>query len=83
VTKAKYDAIAAAVIALIQSIFPVLILTGAVDWTSDTIAAVMLVVTNTVTLLGVMLQPLIQTESSNVVKVDFDVSGKTNLDKAA
>lgn len=48
----RLNQINAAVIALIQSLFPALVLLGVIDWSSDTIAAVMLVVTNTVTLIG-------------------------------
>jgi len=43
----------AAIIALAQSIFPVLILAG-VDLSDDAIAAIMLVITNVVTLLALM-----------------------------
>lgn len=82
-TKAKYDIIAAAFIALIQSLFPVLVLTGAVHWTNDTVAAVMLVVTNAVTLLGVAIQPALQTQSTDVVKVNFNAKGQEKLNEAA
>lgn len=44
----------AAIIAFIQSVFPVLELAGAVSLTSDQIAAVMLAVGNGLTLLALM-----------------------------
>lgn len=44
------DATRAAIIALIQSVFPVLILLGVVSLTTDQVAALMLVVTNVLTL---------------------------------
>jgi hypothetical protein len=43
----------AGIISLAQSIFPVLVLVG-VDLSSDAIAAIMLVITNTVTLLALL-----------------------------
>lgn len=43
----------AAIIALIQSVFPVLVLLG-VDLSDDAIAAIMLVITNTMTLLALL-----------------------------
>lgn len=52
----RSEQIRAALIAMIQSLFPALVLLGIIDWTSDTIAAVMLVVTNAVTL-GFLLLP--------------------------
>jgi uncharacterized membrane protein YphA (DoxX/SURF4 family) len=76
-TKESYDAVAAAVIALVQSVFPVLILTGALHWTDDTIAAVMLVVTNLVTLFGLVIQPMLRTASSNTIRVNFDATGES------
>jgi len=54
-TGTKSEQIRAAIIALAQSIFPVLILLGAIDWTSDQIAAVMLVVTNFLTVFFLLL----------------------------
>jgi len=42
----------ALVFALIQSLFPVLILLGVIDWTSDEQAVVMLVVTNVLNIVG-------------------------------
>lgn len=51
----KSEQVRAGIIALIQSILPALVLLGVVDWTSDTIAAVMLVVTNAVTLTFLLL----------------------------
>ncbi len=42
----------ALVFALVQSLFPALILLGVVDWTSDQQAIVMLVVTNVLNLVG-------------------------------
>ena len=45
---AKSEQIRAAIIAVVQSVFPALVLLNVIDWTSDTIAAVMLVVTNVV-----------------------------------
>lgn len=50
----KSNAIAAGVIATIQSVLPFLVLVGVLDWTSDTIAACMLVVTNLVTTGGLI-----------------------------
>jgi hypothetical protein len=50
------DKIAAAVIAFVGSIFPVLNLTGAVKLTSDDISIVMLCVTQAVTLGGLLFQ---------------------------
>ncbi len=52
----RSEQIRAAIIAMIQSLFPALVLLGVISWTSDTIAAVMLVVTNVVTL-GFLLLP--------------------------
>ena len=48
------DGIAAAVIATVNSVFPFLVLVGVLDWTPDTIAGAMLVVTNVVTLGGLL-----------------------------
>lgn len=45
----------AAFIAVIQSLLPFLVLVGVIHWTSDTIAACMLVVTNVVTTLFLLL----------------------------
>lgn len=42
----------ALVFALVQSLFPALILLGVIDWTSDEQAIVMLVVTNVLNLVG-------------------------------
>lgn len=50
------DKARAAVIATIQSLLPVLILLGVVNWTSDQVAIVMLFVTNAVTT-GFLLAP--------------------------
>ena len=52
---AKSAQIRAAIIAVVQSVFPALVLLNVIDWTSDTIAAVMLVVTNVVTLTFLLL----------------------------
>lgn len=49
------DKIRAAIIATIQSLIPVLILLGVVDWTSDQVAIVMLFITNAVTMLFLLL----------------------------
>ena len=54
-TATKSEQIRAAIIAVIQSLLPALVLLHVIDWTSDTIAAVMLVVTNTVTLFFLLL----------------------------
>lgn len=48
------NGIRAAIIALAQSIFPVLILAG-VDLSDEAIAAIMLVITNAVTLIALLL----------------------------
>jgi len=42
----------ALVFALVQSLFPALILLGVIDWTSDEQAVVMLVVTNVLNIVG-------------------------------
>lgn len=54
-TGTRLNQIVAAGIAFVNSIFPLLVLTGAVDWTPDTLAAVYLVVSNFFTLLGLIL----------------------------
>lgn len=54
-TGTRSEQIRAAIIALAQSLFPALVLLGVIDWTSDTIAAVMLVVTNLVTMFFLLL----------------------------
>lgn len=51
-TPPKPDTIAGALIATINSVFPVLLLTGAVNLSDAAIGAIMLVVTNVVTLGG-------------------------------
>lgn len=48
-TATRSEQLRAAFIAIAQSALPFLVLVGAVDWTSDTIAAAMLVVTNVTT----------------------------------
>ena len=48
------NGIRAAIIALAQSIFPVLILAG-IDLSDEAIAAIMLVITNAVTLIALLL----------------------------
>ena len=50
------DLTRAAAIAFVQSLFPVLVLTGIVSLTSDQIAAVMLAVSNGLTLLMLVLK---------------------------
>ena len=49
------DKIRAAIIATIQSLIPVLILLGVVNWSADQIAIVMLFVVNAVTTLFLLL----------------------------
>lgn len=51
----RSEQIRAAIIAVAQSLFPALVLLNVIDWTSTTIAAVMLVVTNIVTLFFLLL----------------------------
>lgn len=51
-TGSKLNKLNALVFALIQSLFPVLILLGVIDWSSDDQAVVMLVVTNVLNLVG-------------------------------
>lgn len=46
--------IAAGIIAIVQSLLPFLVLIHVLHWTSDTIAAAMLVVTNIVTTAGLI-----------------------------
>lgn len=53
-TGSRLNQINAAVFAVIQSLIPALILLGVLDWTTDTTAAVLLVVTNTLTLVGLI-----------------------------
>lgn len=48
------NTIAAGVIALANALFPFLRLVGVLDWSADTIAAAMLVVTTAVTLAGLI-----------------------------
>lgn len=50
----KSNAIVAGLISIANSVFPFLILVGALHWSSDTVAAAMLVVTNTVTFGGLL-----------------------------
>ena len=54
-TGTKSEQIRAAIIAVIQSLLPALVLLNVVHLTSDAIAAIMLVVTNTVTLAFLLL----------------------------
>lgn len=53
-TGSRLNQINAAVFAVVQSLIPALILLGVLDWTADTTAAVLLVVTNTLTLVGLV-----------------------------
>lgn len=53
-TGSRLNQINAAVFAVVQSLIPALILLGVLDWTADTTAAVLLVVTNTLTLVGLI-----------------------------
>jgi len=53
-TLTKANAIGAAVIALANSVFPFLVLIGVLHWDGDDVAAAMLVVTNLVTLGGLI-----------------------------
>lgn len=55
-TPTNSEQLRAAVIAFVQSLLPFLVLVGIISWTSDTIAACMLVVTNATTL-GFLLYP--------------------------
>lgn len=48
----KQNAIAAGIISIVQSALPFLVLVGVINWTSDTIAAAVLVTTNIVTTAG-------------------------------
>jgi len=50
----RINQINAAVFAVVQSLIPALILLGVLNWTPDTIAAVALVVSNTLTLVGLI-----------------------------
>lgn len=51
-TGANLNKLNALIFALVQSLFPALILLGVIDWTSDEQAVVMLVVTNVLNLVG-------------------------------
>ena len=51
-TGANLNKLNALIFALVQSLFPALILLGVIDWTSDDQAVVMLVVTNVLNLVG-------------------------------
>lgn len=51
----RSEQLRAAIIAVVQSLLPALVLLNVIDWTSDTIAAVMLVVTNITTLAFLLL----------------------------
>jgi hypothetical protein len=62
-TGSRLNQLNALIFALVQSLVPVLILTGVVSWTDTTIAAVMLVVTNTLNLIGFVFA---QSEATNV-----------------
>lgn len=50
----KANAISAAIISLVGSTLPFLVLVGALDWGADTISAAVLVVTQVVTLGGLI-----------------------------
>ena len=54
------NGIRAAIIALAQSIFPVLILAG-IDLSDEAIAAIMLVITNTVTVIALLFPGPVET----------------------
>lgn len=51
----RSEQLRATIIAVVQSLLPFLVLIGVVDWTADTIAACMLVVTNVVTMVFLLL----------------------------
>lgn len=50
----RINQINAAVFAVVQSLVPALVLLGVLSWTTDQVAAVMLVVSNTLTLIGLV-----------------------------
>jgi len=52
VSGSRVNQLNALVFALVQSLFPALILLGVIDWTSDEQAVVMLVVTNVLNIVG-------------------------------
>jgi hypothetical protein len=62
-TGSRLNQLNAAIFALVQSLFPALVLLGVVDWTSDEQAIIMLVVTNAITLVGLIFA---QSEATNV-----------------
>lgn len=53
-TGSRLNQVNAAVFAVIQSLIPALILLGILDWTADQTAGVLLVVSNTLTLVGLV-----------------------------
>lgn len=53
-TGTRLNQINAAIFAVVQSLIPALVLAGVLSWTDTTIAAVMLVVSNTLTLVGLI-----------------------------
>jgi hypothetical protein len=62
-TGSRLNQLNAAIFALVQSLCPALVLLGVVDWTSDEQAIIMLVVTNAITLVGLIFA---QSEATNV-----------------
>jgi high-affinity K+ transport system ATPase subunit B len=62
-TGTRLNQLNAAIFALVQSLFPALVLLNVVDWTSDEQAIIMLVVTNAITLVGLIFA---QSEATNV-----------------
>lgn len=50
----RTNALIAGVMAIVNSLFPALILLGVVDWTPDQVAAVVLVISNSLTFVGLL-----------------------------
>lgn len=53
-TVTRVNVIIAAIMAVVNSVFPALILLNVIHWTSDQTAAVVLVISNTLTLIGLL-----------------------------
>jgi high-affinity K+ transport system ATPase subunit B len=62
-TGSRLNQLNAAIFALVQSLFPALVLLDVVDWSTDEQAIIMLVVTNAITLVGLIFA---QSEATNV-----------------
>ena len=54
-TPSSSEQLRAAIIAFVQSLLPFFVLVGVIDWTSETIAACMLAVTNATTVFFLLL----------------------------